>query len=900
MRVVIGYLLLAFSVVLFLSLLSFVPADSALLVSNINRPPENIAGAFGVLISTPVIILYGRWGAFLLNFGLFVVAVNLVIRSKIGRVLIKATLFFISSISLTVILAVLIGGVTYMDAGIIGISIGRSLTELVHPFVVAAVFALLFVLSLSSTMKLFQRLTFGVARVLGLIVLAPFELFGLIINKDKKESQDRPEKSVFADPRQETIFRESSGSVPSEGETFSDGNDSFNMGPGGQEPDFLKTDRGMDPSEETRKERNEGTGGMTDIPGSHVSSSDMPGWLTTDNEKVSVLDRIRRKFDEEIGVQAQAQAQPEETRFVKREYMDEAVSVEEEKTAIVPETVPVETVPEEARVSDGPIKDGGFIEIDAGELDDIAGEADYKQESKKRKSKQHVREEDDDLAAAEDEEVREYIFPGSTALEKNFDEISRTRDNQEIERVSRVIENTFSSFKIDIKVSGYSRGPAITRYEMVPPIGLKLKNIVNLSDDLSLNLGTKHIRIVYPIGEQRIVGVEVPNQQRRNVVLREIIDSDEFKDSKAKLPLILGKDIAGNIVVEDLADMPHLLIAGTTGSGKSVYVNSLIGGIVFTRSSEDVKFIFIDPKMVELELYNGIPHLLAPVITAPEEAIAVLEWASAEVDRRYKALSEFSVRNITDYNREVKKINAVRRKKKEALLEHFPYIVIVIDEFANLMLRLPKETEKVISKIAAMARAVGIHLVVATQRPSVDVVTGIIKANFPSRIAFRVASLTDSRTILDKSGAERLLGKGDMLFMTPNFTDMIRIQSPFVSNKDVESLVRELKRNGTADYKLNMEELMSPENNGGVNSDFDTDYRQDPIFQDSLRAAVENGEVSASYLQRRFRIGYNRASRIMDAMERMNILGPSTGTSKPREVIIGDEELQNLLRRPSE
>jgi S-DNA-T family DNA segregation ATPase FtsK/SpoIIIE len=296
--------------------------------------------------------------------------------------------------------------------------------------------------------------------------------------------------------------------------------------------------------------------------------------------------------------------------------------------------------------------------------------------------------------------------------------------------------------------------------------------------------------------------------------------------------------------------------------------------------------------MVELELYNGIPHLLAPVITSPEEAIAVLEWVSNEMDKRYKILSEFSVRNIIDYNKEIKKINAAASQNEK--MEHFPYIVVVIDEFANLMLRLPKETEKVISRIAAMARAVGIHLVVATQRPSVDVVTGIIKANFPSRIAFRVSSQTDARTILDKSGAEKLLGKGDMLFMTPNFTDLLRIQSPFVSNEDVESVVKELKRNGTAEYIIDLENLTENVTESRDESMM-SDYRQDPIFVESLKAAVDNGEVSASYLQRRFRIGYNRASRIIEAMEKMKILGPATGASKPREVIIGQEDLVHLI-----
>ncbi len=894
MRVVLGYLLLAISVVLFLSILSFQTADSVLYTSlAAGRVPENIAGAFGVWLATPFVLMYGRWAGLVLVFGFFVLSVNLVVRAKTGRILVKMTLFVISTISLSVVLALLWANAPAAETGLFGLAIGKTLSEWVHPWVVAGFFAALFLVSFFSSIKLFQKIVSGVARVLGIVVLAPFELFGAVMRRDQHRNGEtaRPE-GVFGDETQEERFRMESGGtdgaspvmdifIPGRGAPEYLGSGSAapesggDFGEGAPEPPPGADGRAPDVSRSIRKAPEEGS----------------PAWLSGDREKDEILSSIRHRFDPEFVSVPEEPRTPQAERDAELPVLTEIPSAGEGDAILTEEDLTASAAEAPDNADEKPLKIGNG--------DEIAGEADYQAERKKRDTRRK-KEIPPAGTEPEDESGDGYLFPASGVLQKNFDEYSRSQESSEIESVSAVIQTTFASFRIDVKVSGYSRGPAITRYEIVPPVGLKLKNIVNLTDDLALNLGTRHIRIVAPIGNRSIIGVEVPNRNRRTVVLREIIDSPEFKDSKAKLPLILGKDIAGNIVVEDLAEMPHLLIAGTTGSGKSVYVNSLIGGILFTRPASEVKFIFIDPKMVELELYNGIPNLLAPVITDPEEAIAVLEWASEEVDRRYRLLSENSVRIITDYNQQAKRVNAARRRTKnedEGMMEVFPYIVIVIDEFANLMLRLPKETEKVISKIAAMARAVGIHLVVATQRPSVDVVTGIIKANFPSRVAFRVASLTDSRTILDKSGAERLLGKGDMLFLTPNFTDMIRIQAPFVANSDVDSLVRELKRNGTADYALDPSELLTRRTQGR-DQDYASDFREDPLFNDALRAAVENGEVSASYLQRRFRVGYNRASRMMDALDQMGILGPSTGTSKPREVLMTEQQLKDFLEKP--
>ena len=482
-----------------------------------------------------------------------------------------------------------------------------------------------------------------------------------------------------------------------------------------------------------------------------------------------------------------------------------------------------------------------------------------------------------------------FIFPKIEDLEPNTDNISKNDEDTEIENTMKMIEDTYESFNINMQVVDFHRGPTITRFELEPPSGLKLRTILNLQDDLALQAGTSNLRIISPVEGRSLIGIEVPNKVRRSFLLREQIDSTIFEASQTELPLILGIDVGGEEIVGDLTTTPHLLIAGTTGSGKSVYVNALIMGLLFKLSSEDLKFIMVDPKMVELELYSGIPHLLAPIITKPEEAMAALEWAVQEMDRRYKLFSELSVRNIKEY-----KNLAKNTPTGELGYEKLPYIVIVVDEFANLMLRSPKDTEKHISRLASMSRAVGIHLVLATQRPSVDVVTGVIKANFPSRIAFRVSSKIDSRTIIDRNGAETLLGKGDMLFMSPNYMDPIRIQSPYASSEDISKAVNTIKKNGPPEYAIDFSEVLARQEESNADSSR-TDAVSDLLFEEVLRYAVDNGEISASGIQRRFRVGYNRASRLIESMKDMKIISPPPSAGKGWSINITRDEIQSYL-----
>jgi len=489
-----------------------------------------------------------------------------------------------------------------------------------------------------------------------------------------------------------------------------------------------------------------------------------------------------------------------------------------------------------------------------------------------------------------DEEIektnQDIILPIIEDLEPNTIHIDHEAEEQEIENTMKMIEDTYESFNINMQVVDYSRGPTITRFELEPPSGLKLRTIFNLQDDLALQAGTSSIRIISPVEGRSLIGIEVPNKIRKSFLLREQIESVLFQETNAALPLILGVDVGGKEMMGDLTTTPHLLIAGTTGSGKSVYVNALIMGLLYKLSAEELRFIMIDPKMVELELYNGIPHLLAPIITKPEEAMAALEWAVQEMDRRYKILSELSVRNIKEYQELAKKSN-------EKLYEKLPYIVIIVDEFANLMLRAPKDTERHISRLASMARAVGMHIVLATQRPSVDVVTGVIKANFPSRIAFRVTSKIDSRTILDKNGAETLLGRGDMLYMSPNYMDAIRMQSPYVSGEDVARVVNRIKKNSKPNYVINFTEMLIDKEENQENSK--TNASNDPLFEEVIHYAVDNGEVSASGIQRRFRVGYNRASRLIETMKDLKIISPPPSAGKGWSVNIIKSQIEDYL-----
>jgi S-DNA-T family DNA segregation ATPase FtsK/SpoIIIE len=437
-------------------------------------------------------------------------------------------------------------------------------------------------------------------------------------------------------------------------------------------------------------------------------------------------------------------------------------------------------------------------------------------------------------------------------------------------------------------------GPVITVYEFEPAPGVKVSRIVNLADDLALALSAVTIRIVAPIPGKSVVGIEVPNAVRETVYLKEIIDSDPFRNSKSKLTFGIGKDISGEPFVFDLARMPHLLVAGSTGSGKSVSVNSMISSILFKATADEVRFIMIDPKMLELSDYEGIPHLLLPVVTNPKKAAIALKWLVEEMERRYTVLAEKAVRNIEHYHqkmdKELKEKGKVYKRKGETLegdenkteerIERLPYILVVIDELADLMMISSKEVEESITRLAQMARAVGIHLILATQRPSVDVLTGLIKANFPARISFQVTSKVDSRTILDTIGAEHLLGSGDMLFLPPGSAKLIRIHGAFISSQEIKRVVEFLKKQGSPHYETSiLSEVKKKKETPGEEDEYDGKY------DEALAFVAETGQASISLIQRRFRIGYNRAARIIEKMEEEGVVGPSDGV-KQREVFI--------------
>ena len=487
----------------------------------------------------------------------------------------------------------------------------------------------------------------------------------------------------------------------------------------------------------------------------------------------------------------------------------------------------------------------------------------------------------------------------------------RRIDKEALAMNSKLLEKKLRDFGIDGEVVEICPGPVITMYEFSPGPGIKVSRIAGLADDLSMALQALAIRIVAPIPGKGVVGIELPNRDREMVFLKEIFASESFHKGKMKLPMALGKDIAGLPLIMDLARAPHLLVAGATGSGKSVAINTMILSILYTATPKDVRLIMVDPKMLELSVYEGIPHLLLPVVTNPKKASLALKWAVEEMGRRYRMMADKGVRNIDSYNRELLReekevaelqANAVVTVEevedlveadeaamqeflaKEEQLEHghLPYIVVIVDELADLMMVAGKDIEESIARLAQMARAAGIHLILATQRPSVDVITGLIKANFPARISFQVSSKTDSRTILDCNGAESLLGMGDMLFLPPGTSKLIRSHGAFVSDAEVLRVVEFLKKQGKPVYEKSILEMKETDSKSG-NRD---DEEDDPQYDAALALVAEARQASISMIQRRLRIGYNRAARIMEKMEREGVVGPSDGTSKPREVYI--------------
>ncbi|MCY6958243.1 FtsK/SpoIIIE family DNA translocase [Clostridium brassicae] len=474
------------------------------------------------------------------------------------------------------------------------------------------------------------------------------------------------------------------------------------------------------------------------------------------------------------------------------------------------------------------------------------------------------------IIKASDNHKTEYIYPSEELLNYNPVEINNKNNKRELISIASKLEETLASFGVDAKVIQVTRGPSVTRFELQPSPGVKVSKITHLSDDIALSLAASSIRIEAPIPGKSAVGIEVPNTTVSPVYLREVLEDPAFRNFDKNLAFALGKGIGGNCVVADLSKMPHLLIAGATGSGKSVCINTLIISLLYKYSPDDVKLLLVDPKVVELIVYNEIPHLLIPVVTNPKKAAGALNWAVNEMTRRYSLFAENNVRNIEGYN------DLFSKGKVE---DKLPWIVIIIDELADLMMVSPGEVEEYIARLAQMARAAGMHLVIATQRPSVDVITGVIKANIPSRISFAVSSQIDSRTILDSSGAEKLLGRGDMLFYPVGESKPVRIQGAFISEEEVEKVVGSIKNH---ENDVVYEEEILEE----INTNFEkknSDY--DELLDEAIKLVIESGQASASFLQRKLRIGYNRAARIIEQMEGKGIISGRNG-SKPRQILV--------------
>lgn len=484
----------------------------------------------------------------------------------------------------------------------------------------------------------------------------------------------------------------------------------------------------------------------------------------------------------------------------------------------------------------------------------------------------------DDIENKNNEEYI-YTYPDTALLDRLKSKGGFSKD--EVMEKGRIIENTMRNFGIESKVVAINRGPVITSYELKPAPGIKLSRIVGLSDNIAMALASSDLRIEAPIPGKTVVGIEVPNNEKDAVGLKELIDSNEFKTIKSDLPLALGKDVEGNILISGMEDMPHLLIAGATGSGKSVCINSIITSVIYKSSPKDVKLMLIDPKVVELSVYNGIPHLLIDVVTNPKKAAFALNWAVDEMEKRYLAFAENHVRDLKGYNKKM-----VEEGRED---EKLPKILIIVDELADLMMVASKEIEEYIARLAQKARAAGMHLILATQRPSVDVITGTIKANIPSRIAFAVASSVDSRTILDMGGAEKLLGKGDMLFYPSKYPKPKRIQGALISDSEVERVVDFVKNNN--EIKTNLESKIEK---AIEDKKIKVDDEKDPLFKEAVELVVNDEQASISYIQRKLKVGYSRAGRIVDQMEEMGIIGPHEG-SKPRKLLKTKEEIDIIL-----
>ena len=500
---------------------------------------------------------------------------------------------------------------------------------------------------------------------------------------------------------------------------------------------------------------------------------------------------------------------------------------------------------------------------------------------------QEKKEEELTVDSVPEKATKPYVFPPLSLLKRSHSQEEEKRS--EIEKNAQTLKETLKSFGITVSIINVSVGPSVTRYELQPEQGVKLAKIVSLSNDIKMRLAAADIRIEAPIPGKSAVGIEVPNKNSQVVYLGDILSSPAFQENRMKLAFGVGKDIGGKVVVTDIAKMPHLLVAGATGAGKSVSINTLIMSILYRYSPEEVRMIMVDPKVVELQVYNGIPHLLIPVVTDPKKAAAALNWAVAEMTSRYKKFAAYGVRDLSGYNEKIRGITEEEREKEG--LSVLPQILIIIDELADLMMVSASEVEDAIVRLTQLARACGMHLIIATQRPSVNVITGLIKANVPSRIAFSVSSGVDSRTIIDMNGAEKLLGKGDMLFFPQNLPKPIRVQGAFVSDEEVAKVTEFLKSQGEAEYNHSISKSLekeATEETGGSQSD------RDELFAEAGSLVIETDKASIGFLQRKFRIGFNRAARIMDQLAAEHVVGEEEGT-KARKVLMNMEEFEELL-----
>lgn len=553
---------------------------------------------------------------------------------------------------------------------------------------------------------------------------------------------------------------------------------------------------------------------------------------------------------------------------------------------------------------------GDFIPEDTGKtkaatslehMEELTAEAPVAEPAKRRtRAPESEIQKEVDSVAQEMEQVKpvpkNYVFPTSNLLKRGNGKKAGNTE-QQLRETANKLQQTLATFGVNVTVTNISCGPSVTRYEIQPEMGVKVSKIVGLADDIKLNLAAADIRIEAPIPGKAAVGIEVPNKENVMVSFRDLVESQEFQSAKSKISFAVGRDIAGKTKVADIAKMPHLLIAGATGSGKSVCINTIIMSILFKAKPDEVKLLMIDPKVVELSVYNGIPHLMIPVVTDPKKASGALHWAVAEMTERYEKFAETGVRDIVGYNAKVENIKVPEGQERP---EKMPQIVIIVDELADLMMVASNDVEEAICRLAQLARAAGIHLVIATQRPSVNVITGLIKANMPSRIAFAVTSGVDSRTILDMNGAEKLLGKGDMLFNPQGIPKPIRVQGAFVSDQEVSDVVDFIKEhNGQASYSDQVQQKMeSLQSSGGttvtITEDDSSDDGRDAYFAEAGKIIVDKEKASIGMLQRYLKVGFNRAARIMDQLEEAGVVGPEEGT-KPRKVLMSPEDFDTYL-----